>query len=203
MKRIFALLAALCMACTLFACGKTPSELPPTTPPDLPPAQDDPTVEEIPAGSRTAVIYFSCTGHTKEVAQKIAELTGGDLIELTPAQPYTSDDLAYSSESCRANQEQNDPTARPALAGDPLDLTQYGTVYLGYPIWWGTAPRIINTFLDSYDLTGKTVRPFCTSGSSGIGASVADIRAAIPGVDVQDGLRVSGAGDPALSAWIG
>ena len=153
------------------------------------------------AGTRVAVIYFSCTGNTRTAAERIRDLTGADLIELVPEQPYTSQDLDYNDESCRANQEQKDPAARPRIAGQPLDLSQYGTIYLGYPIWQGTAPRIINTFLDSYDLTGKTIRPFCTSGSSGIETSVADIRAAAPGVDVTAGLRIADPDGSDVKAW--
>ena len=153
------------------------------------------------AGTRVAVIYFSCTGNTRTAAERIRDLTGADLIELVPEQPYTSQDLDYNDESCRANQEQKDPAARPRIAGQPLDLSQYGTIYLGYPIWTGTAPRIINTFLDSYDLTGKTIRPFCTSGSSGIETSVADIRAAAPGVDVTAGLRIADPDGSDVKAW--
>ena len=139
---------------------------------------------------------------TDVMAERIRDMTGADLYELTPEQPYTSQDLDYNDESCRANQEQKDPAARPRIAGQPLDLSQYGTIYLGYPIWWGTAPRIINTFLDSYDLTGKTIRPFCTSGSSGIETSVADIRAAAPEVNVTAGLRVDDPDGSALKAWV-
>lgn len=153
------------------------------------------------AGTRVAVIYFSCTGNTRTAAERIRDLTGADLMELVPEQPYTSQDLDYNDESCRANQEQKDPAARPRIAGQPLDLSQYGTIYLGYPIWQGTAPRIINTFLDSYDLTGKTIRPFCTSGSSGIETSVADIRAAAPGVDVTAGLRIADPDGSDVKAW--
>ena len=151
------------------------------------------------AGTRVAVIYFSCTGNTRTAAERIRDLTGADLIELVPEQPYTSQDLDYNDESCRANQEQKDPAARPRIAGQPLDLSQYGTIYLGYPLWQGTAPRIINTFLDSYDLTGKTIRPFCTSGSSGIETSVADIRAAAPEVNVTAGLHIADGSD--VKAW--
>ena len=118
-----------------------------------------------------------------------------------------SDMLFRSPEAADAffgkkKQEQKDPAARPRIAGQPLDLSQYGTIYLGYPIWWGTAPRIINTFLDSYDLTGKTIRPFCTSGSSGIETSVADIRAAVPEVNVTAGLRVDDPDGSALKSWV-
>ena len=87
----------------------------------------------------------------------------------------------------------NDPSVRPAIAGDGIDISSYDTVIIGYPIWWGTMPRIINTFLDTCDLSGKTVLPFCTSGSSGVSKSVSDQRSAEPDADVKDGLRVSGA----------
>ena len=212
MKRVFALILALCMTCALFACGKKQTEVAPGgDSPTVTPGATDPGSgpAENPggstgsgwAGTRVAVIYFSCTGNTRTAAERIRDLTGADLIELVPEQPYTSQDLDYNDESCRANQEQKDPAARPRIAGQPLDLSQYGTIYLGYPIWQGTAPRIINTFLDSYDLTGKTIRPFCTSGSSGIETSVADIRAAAPGVDVTAGLRIADPDGSDVKAW--
>ena len=209
MKRVFALILALCMACALFACGKKQTEVAPggdsptvtpgATDPGSGPAENPGGSTGVPggagstgnagnggnttgstgsgwAGTRVAVIYFSCTGSTRTAAERIRDMTGADLYELTPEQPYTSQDLSYNNDACRASQEQKDPAARPRIAGQPLDLSQYGTIYLGYPIWWGTAPRIINTFLDTYDLTGKTIRPFCTSGSSGISTSVNEAR---------------------------
>ncbi len=230
-KRIFALILALCMTFSLFACGKKQADPTPgsqssantgTADPGQGGGSAAPTDPGIGgsgsgsgsgdpsgtgstgsgwAGTRVAVIYFSCTGNTRTAAERIRDLTGADLIELVPEQPYTSQDLDYNDESCRANQEQKDPAARPRIAGQPLDLSQYGTIYLGYPIWQGTAPRIINTFLDSYDLTGKTIRPFCTSGSSGIETSVADIRAAAPGVDVTAGLRIADPDGSDVKAW--
>lgn len=230
-KRIFALILALCMPFSLFACGKkqadpTPGSQSSANTGTADPGQGGSAAPTDPgtggsgsgsgsgdpsgtgstgsgwAGTRVAVIYFSCTGNTRTAAERIRDLTGADLIELVPEQPYTSQDLDYNDESCRANQEQKDPAARPRIAGQPLDLSQYGTIYLGYPIWWGTAPRIINTFLDSYDLTGKTIRPFCTSGSSGIETSVADIRAAAPGVDVTAGLRIADPDGSDVKAWV-
>ena len=231
-KRIFALILALCMTFSLFACGKKQADPTPGSQSSANTGTADPgqgggsAAPTDPgtggsgsgsgsgdpsgtgstgsgwAGTRVAVIYFSCTGNTRTAAERIRDLTGADLIELVPEQPYTSQDLDYNDESCRANQEQKDPAARPRIAGQPLDLSQYGTIYLGYPIWQGTAPRIINTFLDSYDLTGKTIRPFCTSGSSGIETSVADIRAAAPEVNVTDGLRVDDPDGSALKAWV-
>lgn len=231
MKRIFALILALCMTFSLFACGKKQADPAPGSQSSANTGTADPgqgggsAAPTDPgtggsgsgsgsgdpsgtgstgsgwAGTRVAVIYFSCTGNTRTAAERIRDLTGADLIELVPEQPYTSQDLDYNDESCRANQEQKDPAARPRIAGQPLDLSQYGTIYLGYPIWQGTAPRIINTFLDSYDLTGKTIRPFCTSGSSGIETSVADIRAAAPGVDVTAGLRIADPDGSDVKAW--
>lgn len=231
MKRVLALILALCMTFSLFACGKKQADPTPGSQSSANTGTADPgqgggsAAPTDPgtggsgsgsgsgdpsgtgstgsgwAGTRVAVIYFSCTGNTRTAAERIRDLTGADLIELVPEQPYTSQDLDYNDESCRANQEQKDPAARPRIAGQPLDLSQYGTIYLGYPIWQGTAPRIINTFLDSYDLTGKTIRPFCTSGSSGIETSVADIRAAAPGVDVTAGLRIADPDGSDVKAW--
>ena len=148
------------------------------------------------------VVYFSATGNTKAVAEEITRLTGADLYEIVPAVPYTDEDLNYNNNECRANQEMNDASARPAIGSEAIDVSSYATVFIGYPIWWGTMPRIINTFLDTYDLSGKTVLPFCTSGSSGITQSVTDIRTAEPDADVRDGLRASGANDSSIESWI-
>ena len=122
------------------------------------------------AGSRVLVLFFSATGRTRGVAEKIAALTGADLAEIVPAQPYTAEDLNYSDRTTRASAEQNDPDARPEI-GEEITLDGYTTLYLGYPIWWGQAPRILSTFAEGHDFTGITVIPFCTSGSSGIGQS--------------------------------
>ena len=148
------------------------------------------------------VVYFSATGNTKAVAEEITRLTGTDLYEIVPAVPYTDEDLNYNNNECRANQEMNNASARPAIGSEAMDVSSYDTVFIGYPIWWGTMPRIINTFLDTYDLSGKTVLPFCTSGSSGITQSVTDIRAAEPDADVRGGLRASGANDSGIESWI-
>ena len=119
------------------------------------------------AGGKTLVAYFSATNNTRSVAEKIAaSLDNADLYEITPAQPYTAADLNYNSD-CRANDEQNAPNVRPEITGTVENWDSYDVVFLGYPIWWGRAPKIIYTFLESYDFSGKTVIPFCTSGSSG------------------------------------
>ena len=115
---------------------------------------------------------------------------------------YTAEDLNYNNSNCRANREMNDENARPAIGSQTIDLSGYDTVFIGYPIWWGTMPRIINTFLDTYDLSGKTVMPFCTSGGSGVSRSVSDIKKAESKADVRDGLRASGANDRNLEKWL-
>lgn len=153
--------------------------------------------------SSAAVIYFSATGNTEQVAQTLADKTGAALFEIVPEEPYTDADLDYNNDSCRANQEQNDPNARPAIAGDPLDLSGYDTIYLGYPIWWGDAPMIIHTFCESYDLSGKTIAPFCTSGGSGISQSLSTLETLAPDATITDGLRTSPASaDSDLDSWL-
>ncbi len=122
-------------------------------------------------GSGVLVAYFSATGTTRGVAEMIAEIEGADLYEILPAREYTEDDLNWHDSSSRTTLEQNDSEARPEMAGDPLSLEGYATVYLGYPIWWGEEPRILDTFVEAYGFDGVTVIPFCTSSSSGIGRS--------------------------------
>ncbi len=127
-------------------------------------------------GGSTLVAYFSATGTTKKLAKYAADILGADLYEIVPEKPYTKADLAYNTD-CRANREQADPTSRPAIAGSVENMEAYDTILLGYPIWHGQAPRIISTFLESYDFSGKTILPFCTSHSSGIGSSDTNLHA--------------------------
>ena len=130
--------------------------------------------------SSTIVVYFSRTGNTEKIAHDLIDLTGADSYVIEAAVPYTDEDIAYNNSSCRANQEQNDKTVRPEIA-DPIEsLDSYDTVFLGYPIWWGQEPRIIDTFLERYDFSDKTVIPFCTSASSGISVSEKNIAALVP-----------------------
>jgi len=133
------------------------------------------------------VLYFSATGTTKKIAQRIAKESNSDIIEIIPKEKYKSEDLNYNSD-CRANREQNDSKARPEIE-NTIDITKYDTIYLGYPIWWGTNPKIILTLLDTYDFTGKTIIPFCTSGSSGISESVNDLRSYNSKLNIKDGKR--------------
>ena len=116
-------------------------------------------------------IYFSCTNTTEKIANYIQLETNSDIYEIIPEVPYTAEDISYTIPDTRANIEQNDPTARPAISGSIPNFEQYDTVFIGYPIWWGQEPRIIDTFMESYDFSGKTVIPFSTSSSSGIGTS--------------------------------
>ena len=126
--------------------------------------------QEADVSTKTLVVYFSCTGTTELVAEYITEILGADSYQIVPEDPYTEADLAYDTNG-RADQEQNDPDVRPAISGGVENMDEYDTIILGYPIWHGQAPRIISTFLESYDFSGKTIVPFCTSHSSGIGSS--------------------------------
>lgn len=125
--------------------------------------------------NRTLVAYFSATNTTKRLAEFLSDGLQSDLYEITPAVPYTSADLDYGNTSSRSSVEMNDANARPEISGSVENMAQYDIVFIGYPIWWGEAPRIISTFLESYDLSGKKVIPFCTSGSSGIGSSASNL----------------------------
>ena len=187
MKKLFALLLMLCLALTAAACA------------EIAPAQ--PEADE--AHSDTLVAYFSATGNTRAVAESLAALTGADLYEIVPADPYTEDDLDYGNSESRTSLEMDDPDARPEIAGEPLDLTGYTTLYLGYPIWHGEAPRILATFVESHDLSGLTIRPFCTSGSSGIGRSAESLEALTDGGTWLEGRRFTAdVRDEELQAWI-
>lgn len=132
-----------------------------------------PTIPE--KENKKLVAYFSATGTTKKLAQQTAQILDADLYEITPQNPYTSSDLNYNDSDSRANIEQNDDNARPAITGSVQNMEQYDCVILAYPIWWGQAPKIISTFLESYDFSNKTILPFCTSGSSPIGNSAKNL----------------------------
>ena len=151
----------------------------------------------------TLVIYFSCTGTTKGVAEKLANVTGADLYEIVPAVPYTEEDLNYNDRSTRATSEQDNPDTRPEIGGEDVDLSEYSTIYIGYPIWWGEEPRILCTFVENHDFTDKTVIPFCTSGGSGIGRSGDDL-AKLAGTGTWlKGARHSGSiSENDLLAWV-
>lgn len=166
---------------------------------EQPSAEPEPSAD---TGGKILVAYFSATGHTKSVAETLQTALGADLYEITPEDPYTTADLDYNSD-CRANREQNDDSARPAISGSVDGMDGYDIIFLGYPIWWGKEPKIIDTFLESYDFSGKTIVPFCTSGSSGIGGSLSGVKASAAGADVLDGRRFSGGADlSAVQSWV-
>jgi len=156
-----------------------------------------------PRANRVLVVYFSATGSTRGVAEHIADIVGADLFEIVPEKPYTGADLDYRDASSRASREQDDPAARPAIHGEVEDMGQYGVVFLGYPIWHGQAPKIISTFLEGCDLSGKTVIPFCTSGGSGIDGSEGALNALAPQARWRSGERFgAGASREAVKDWV-
>lgn len=197
MKKLIIVCLLLAMAVFSMGCGSksshtepvptpaadpvaTPEQTPERAPEEAPvpvqeaaaaaPAEADETAAEpaLVQENKVLVVCFSATGTTRGVAEKIAALTGAELIDLLPAQPYTTEDLNYNDRTTRATVEQNTPDVRPEIANE-ISLDGCTTLYLGYPIWWGQAPRIMSTFVESHDFTGITVIPFCTSGSSGAG----------------------------------
>lgn len=170
--------------------------------PDTPVTSLEPNREDT-MESKILVAYFSATGTTEQVAQQAAEILGAELYEIVPDEPYTEEDLAYYTGG-RADQEQDDPSARPGIANRVEDMDQYDTVLLGYPIWHGQAPRIISTFLESYDFFGKTIVPFCTSHSSGVGSSADNLHDLCPDtVTWAEGTRfASGASSEEIQSWL-
>ena len=136
---------------------------------------------------KVLVAYFSCTGNTRQVARTIAEATGGDLFEIRPAVPYTDKDLDWRDKKSRSTVEMEDESCRPQMAEGKVRTEDYDIIFLGYPIWWYTCPRIINTFLESCNVAGKTVIPFATSGSSGIESSETNLKRDYPEVKWQKG----------------
>ncbi len=137
------------------------------------------------------VAYFSATGNTKSVADKLATAIGADLFEIVPEQPYTSDDLNWQNDKSRSSVEMGDRNSRPAIASKIEDISQYKIVFVGSPIWWGREPSIMDTFIESYNFAGKTVIPFATSGSSGIGDYGANLQSLAPNAKVMVGKRFS------------
>ena len=143
------------------------------------------------------------TENTESIAVHIAELTESELYEIVPETPYTEADLDYTNPDSRSQAENDDPGARPEISGQVENMEDYSAVFLGYPIWNGQAPKIISTFLESYDFSGKTIVPFCTSGSSPIGSSAENLRSLAPGADWLEGMRFSGSSDrDTVSDWI-
>ncbi len=151
---------------------------------------------------KVAIIYFSATGTTKKVAGYIKNAINSDLIEIVPKEKYTDSDLNYGNDNSRANKEQNDSKARPVISNN-INTDSYDVIYLGYPIWWGDVPKIILTFLDNHNLDGKTIIPFCTSGSTGISGSLSTLKNYNKNVNWIDGKRFSSsATEDEIKNWI-
>lgn len=155
------------------------------------------------SGKDVLVVYFSATGTTKGVAEKIASITDGDLYEIKASQVYTDADLNWNDSNSRTTKEQNDSSVRPEIGSQAVSLDGYTTIYIGYPIWWGEEPRIMDTFVESYSFDGITMIPFCTSGGSGVGRSGQNLDDNAGSGNWLDGTRFSGSVSEAdLQSWI-
>lgn len=235
MKRAFSLLLSLLMVFSLTACGgngnssssqasssapessaveSTSSASEPSSSPESEASSEAPSSSEVSSeasaedtnsGSSVLVVYYSATGNTEQVAQYIADSTGGDLFEIQPVEPYTDDDLNWTDDNSRVSQEHADESLRDVeLVADTVDnWDQYDTVFIGYPIWWGIAAWPVDGFVEANDFSGKTVIPFCTSSSSGLGES-GQLLADMAGTgDWQEGQRFrSGASQEDVQSWI-
>ena len=153
-------------------------------------------------GKKTLVAYYSATGNTERAAKLVAEATGGTLYAIRPAQPYTAAHLDWHDQSSRSTREMADPQSRPAIVGDLEQADSYEVVYIGFPIWWDEAPRVVNTFIDKYGFEGCTVIPFATSGGSGIDHAVKTLRQSYPGLHWQPGRLLNRASLQAVEAWV-
>lgn len=153
--------------------------------------------------SKTLVAYFSASGVTARLANTLAEAVDGDLYEIRPVTPYTDADLNWNNNKSRSSVEMNDKAFRPEIAAPAADMGQYDTVFVGFPIWWYEAPRIVQAFLESYDFSGKTVVPFATSGGSGMGKTADILQKSCPAAKMLPGKKMSGnASVSELTAWV-
>jgi len=188
-NKIISIMTAVLLSASLAACGNT--------------VRAETESADSAAHSDVLVAYFSATGTTKGVAEKIASVMGGDLYEIQAAEPYSDADLNYNDSSSRSTMEQNDESVRPEIGSEELSLEGYTTVYLGFPIWWGEEPRILDTFVETYSFDGITVIPFCTSGGSGIGRSGSNMEALAGSGTWLEGERFSGSvSEEELQDWI-
>ncbi len=204
MKKAIAILLSLTMILGLAACGNSASqtEQPSTEDTSVESKADTNSAENSTDMENTdnqdvqdhkvLVAYFSATGTTKGVAEHIANGLNADIYEIVPEDPYTDADLNYNDNNSRTTIEMNDPNARPEISGSVENMEQYDIIFVGYPIWWGEAPRIVSTFMESYDFSGKTIVPFCTSGGSGIGSSASNLERLTSGATWLDGRRLNG-----------
>lgn len=224
MNRKITIIAAILLAFGLAACGNTEAQKTETkdetetimdqnetsdSASDVPEAAEtegDMSSEEadnVQQNGGTMVVYFSATGTTKGVAEKIAGITGADTYEIKAAQEYTDADLNWNDSESRSTKEQNDSSVRPEIGSEAISLDGYTTIYIGYPIWWGEEPRIMDTFVESYNFDGITLIPFCTSGGSGIGRSGQNLADNAGSGTWLEGKRFgAGASDDEIRSWI-
>lgn len=151
--------------------------------------------------AKTLVVYFSATGNTARSARLIADVTGAKLFEIVPEKVYTGADLNWNDDQSRSSVEMNDPKARPALSAK-ADVTNCDVIFIGYPIWWNQAPRIINTFIESHDLKGKLLIPFATSGGSSINNSVKQLEESYPDLNWHKGRMLNNVSRGTVEKWI-
>lgn len=210
MKKTIAILLTAFMVLGLAACGNSANNAgqSATDRNSVNPVENNATdksdfTENVINGAKVLVAYFSVTNTTKGVAENIADGLGADLYEIVPETPYTDADLDYHDDNSRTTIEMSDPNARPAISGSVENMDQYEVIFLGYPIWWGQAPKIMCTFMESYDFSGKTIVPFCTSGSSGIGSSATNLEPLTNGAVWLSGRRFSGsASQNTIMEWV-
>lgn len=183
MNKIFYLWVVLSMATTTFA-------------------QSVKTMDKKESNQKILVAYFSATGTTARAARTVANISGGELYTITPEKPYTDADLNWNDKKSRSSVEMNNPKARPTLGGKKLDISNYDVIFIGYPIWWNLAPRIINTFIESQEWKGKIIIPFATSGSSSITNSVAQLKQSYPNFDWKEGKLLNRADENIIRTWI-
>ena len=152
--------------------------------------------------SKRLVAYFSASGVTAKVAENLADAIGADVFEIQPEVPYTKADLNWMDKKSRSTIEMSDPTSRPAIAAKRDNMDEYDTIFVGFPIWWYVAPTIINTFLESYDFSGKKIVLFATSGGSGFGNTVSELQPSVPGADIVEGKLLNRADKQTIEKFV-
>ena len=192
MKKILMMMAAV-LALTLAACGNKAAK--------NQSAETEGNADSA-KNSKVLVAYFSASGVTAGVAKQLAEVTGGELHQIQPEQPYTDADLDWRDKQSRSTLEMQDKTSRPAIINKLDSISQYDIIFVGFPIWWGTAPTIVNTFMESYDFSGKTVVLFATSGGSGIEQADKDFSEAYPNVNWKEGKLLNSPSRQDLEEWV-
>ncbi len=203
MKKILTILLALCLMLGMAACSDGSTEETAVEENETESTAEQAENTDGQTGKDTLVVFFSATGNTKGIAEKIAAIEDADLYEIKAAQEYTSEDLDWNDSESRSTTEQNDSSARPEIGSDPVSLEGYTTVYIGYPIWFGEEPRIMDTFVEKYDFNGITMIPFCTSSSSGIGRSGQNLAENAGSGNWLDGERFdAGASEEEIQSWI-